>query len=52
MREALTYLTHAYEINSSLSKKGGKFAVDHTVITLFRRKCLTVSYTHWSNAWE
>lgn len=52
MREALTYLTHAYEINSSLSKKGGKFAVDNTVITLFRRKCLTVSYTHWSNAWE
>lgn len=45
MREALTYLTHAYEINATLFKKGEKFAVDQTVITLFRRKCLTVSRT-------
>ncbi|XP_056910929.1 ubiquitin carboxyl-terminal hydrolase 28 isoform X3 [Takifugu flavidus] len=41
MREALTYLTHAYEINTTLLKKGEKFAVEQTVITLFRRKCLT-----------
>lgn len=44
MREALTYLTHAYEINTSLLKKGEKFAVEQTVITLFRRKCLTVQH--------
>uniref|UniRef100_H3C4U5 ubiquitinyl hydrolase 1 n=1 Tax=Tetraodon nigroviridis TaxID=99883 RepID=H3C4U5_TETNG len=41
MREALTYLAHAGEINSSLLEKGETFAVDQTVITVFRRKCLT-----------
>lgn len=43
LREALTYLTHASEINGSLLKKGERFAVGQTAITLFRRKCLTVS---------
>lgn len=50
MREALTYLTHAYEINATLLKKGEKFAVEQTVITLFRRKCLTVQ--HYSPAFK
>lgn len=42
MREALIYLTHAYETNSSLLKKGEKFSVDQTVIAVFRRRSLTV----------
>lgn len=41
MREALTYLTHAYETNSSLLKNGQKRGVEMTMITNYRRKCLT-----------
>ncbi|KAM6907168.1 ubiquitin carboxyl-terminal hydrolase 28 [Xenentodon cancila] len=41
MREALTYLAHAYETNATLLRKGDKHGVDTSLITLYRRKCLT-----------
>lgn len=44
MRQALTYLTHACETNAALLEKGEAFAVDQTVIRVFRRTCLTVSF--------
>ena len=43
LREALTYLAHAYETNASLLKKGEKWGVDKSTIAVYRRKCLTVS---------
>ncbi|KAM9347950.1 ubiquitin carboxyl-terminal hydrolase 28 isoform 2-T2 [Symphorus nematophorus] len=41
MREALTYLAHAYETNASLLKNGEKRGVDKSLIAVYRRKCLT-----------
>ncbi|XP_061596355.1 ubiquitin carboxyl-terminal hydrolase 28 isoform X2 [Cololabis saira] len=41
MREALTYLAHAYETNATLLRKGDKRGVDPSNIALYRRKCLT-----------
>ncbi|CAB1448199.1 unnamed protein product [Pleuronectes platessa] len=41
MREALNYLAHAYETNSSLLKNGEKRGVDKSLIGVYRRKCLT-----------
>uniref|UniRef100_A0AAQ5YKB4 Ubiquitin carboxyl-terminal hydrolase n=1 Tax=Amphiprion ocellaris TaxID=80972 RepID=A0AAQ5YKB4_AMPOC len=41
MREALNYLTHAYETNGSLLKNGDKRGVDKSLIAVYRRKCLT-----------
>lgn len=43
MREALTYLTHAYETNATLLKNGEKRGVDKSIIADYRRKCLSVS---------
>ena len=43
MREALNYLTHAYETNSALLRKGEKRGVDRSLIAVYRRKGLTVS---------
>lgn len=40
MREALTYLAHAYDTNCSLLKNGPKRGVDDSLIAVFRRKCL------------
>ncbi|XP_034461678.1 ubiquitin carboxyl-terminal hydrolase 28 isoform X1 [Hippoglossus hippoglossus] len=41
MREALIYLAHAYETNSTLLKNGEKRGVDKSLIGVYRRKCLT-----------
>ncbi|XP_008277320.1 ubiquitin carboxyl-terminal hydrolase 28 isoform X3 [Stegastes partitus] len=41
MREALNYLAHAYETNGSLLKNGEKRGVDKSLISVYRRKCLT-----------
>ncbi|KAM9728442.1 ubiquitin carboxyl-terminal hydrolase 28 isoform 1-T1 [Menidia menidia] len=41
MREALNYLTHAYETNSTLLTKGEKYGVNRSLIAVYRRKCLT-----------
>ncbi|KAK7925104.1 hypothetical protein WMY93_007414 [Mugilogobius chulae] len=41
MREALTYLAHAYDTNSTLLKNGPKRGVDDSLISVYRRKCLT-----------
>nr|XP_043898471.1 ubiquitin carboxyl-terminal hydrolase 28 isoform X3 [Solea senegalensis] len=41
MKEALTYLAHAYETNASLLKNGEKRGVDKSLIAVYRRKCLT-----------
>ncbi|XP_072303008.1 ubiquitin carboxyl-terminal hydrolase 28 [Eucyclogobius newberryi] len=41
MREALTYLAHAYDTNSTLLKNGPKRGVDDSLIAVYRRKCLT-----------
>nr|XP_020454301.1 ubiquitin carboxyl-terminal hydrolase 28 isoform X3 [Monopterus albus] len=41
MREALIYLTHAYETNTTLLKNGEKRGVDKSLIAVYRRKCLT-----------
>uniref|UniRef100_UPI0037E71E01 ubiquitin carboxyl-terminal hydrolase 28 isoform X2 n=1 Tax=Semicossyphus pulcher TaxID=241346 RepID=UPI0037E71E01 len=41
MREALTYLAHAYETNSTLLKNGEKRGMDKSLIAVYRRKCLT-----------
>lgn len=43
MREALTYLAHAYDANAALLTRGEKRGVDTSLIALYRRKCLTVS---------
>lgn len=43
MREALTYLAHAYETNANLLKNGEKRGMDKSLIAVYRRKCLTVS---------
>uniref|UniRef100_A0A3B3ZZL2 Ubiquitin carboxyl-terminal hydrolase n=1 Tax=Periophthalmus magnuspinnatus TaxID=409849 RepID=A0A3B3ZZL2_9GOBI len=40
MREALTYLAHAYDTNSTLLKNGPKRGVDDSLISVYRRKCL------------
>lgn len=45
MREALTYLAHAYETNATLLKNGEKRGMEQSVIAVYRRKCLTVSLT-------
>ncbi|XP_068187212.1 ubiquitin carboxyl-terminal hydrolase 28 isoform X1 [Antennarius striatus] len=41
LREALTYLAHAYETNATLLRSGEKRGVEKTIIALYRRKCLT-----------
>ncbi|KAM4727355.1 ubiquitin carboxyl-terminal hydrolase 28 [Anableps anableps] len=41
MREALTYLAHAYETNAALLGKGEKRGVNKALIAVYRRKCLT-----------
>ncbi|XP_075888245.1 ubiquitin carboxyl-terminal hydrolase 28 isoform X2 [Nelusetta ayraudi] len=41
MREALTYLAHAYETNATLLKNGEKRGMEQSVIAVYRRKCLT-----------
>ncbi|KAM8835640.1 ubiquitin carboxyl-terminal hydrolase 28 isoform 2-T2 [Synchiropus picturatus] len=41
MREALTYLAHAYDTNSTLLKNGEKRGVDKSLIAVYRRNCLT-----------
>uniref|UniRef100_A0A8C4ERR2 ubiquitinyl hydrolase 1 n=1 Tax=Dicentrarchus labrax TaxID=13489 RepID=A0A8C4ERR2_DICLA len=41
MREALIYLAHAYETNTTLLKNGEKRGVDKSVIAGYRRRCLT-----------
>ncbi|XP_045896858.1 ubiquitin carboxyl-terminal hydrolase 28 [Micropterus dolomieu] len=41
MREALTYLAHAYETNATLLKNGDKRGMDKSLIAVYRRKCLT-----------
>ncbi|XP_039888346.1 ubiquitin carboxyl-terminal hydrolase 28 isoform X1 [Simochromis diagramma] len=41
MREALNYLAHAYETNSTLLRNGEKRGVDKSLIAVYRRKCLT-----------
>ncbi|XP_077360663.1 ubiquitin carboxyl-terminal hydrolase 28 isoform X2 [Festucalex cinctus] len=41
MREALTYLAHAYDTNAALLTSGEKRGVDACLIALYRRKCLT-----------
>ncbi|CAL9684958.1 unnamed protein product [Knipowitschia caucasica] len=46
MREALTYLAHAYDTNSTLLKSGAKRGVDDSLIAVYRRKCLTVSHNN------
>lgn len=45
MRDALNYLAHAYETNSTLLRNGEKRGVDKSLIAVYRRKCLTVSRT-------
>ncbi|KAM6969944.1 ubiquitin carboxyl-terminal hydrolase 28 [Aplochiton taeniatus] len=40
VREALTYLAHAYQDNGTLLKNGEKRGVDQTLIALYRRRCL------------
>ncbi|KAK3555596.1 hypothetical protein QTP86_025665 [Hemibagrus guttatus] len=42
IREALIYLAHAYQDNAALLKSGEKRGVDHSLIALYRRKCLKV----------
>uniref|UniRef100_A0AAX7TWT9 Ubiquitin carboxyl-terminal hydrolase n=1 Tax=Astatotilapia calliptera TaxID=8154 RepID=A0AAX7TWT9_ASTCA len=41
MRDALNYLAHAYETNSTLLRNGEKRGVDKSLIAVYRRKCLT-----------
>ncbi|XP_061608028.1 ubiquitin carboxyl-terminal hydrolase 28 isoform X2 [Phyllopteryx taeniolatus] len=41
MREALTYLAHAYDANAALLRSGEKRGVDTSLIAFYRRKCLT-----------
>ncbi|XP_030602960.1 ubiquitin carboxyl-terminal hydrolase 28 isoform X2 [Archocentrus centrarchus] len=41
MREALNYLAHAYETNTTLLRNGEKRGVDTSLIAVYRRKCLT-----------
>lgn len=43
MQEALNYLAHAYETNTTLLKKGDKRGMDKSLIAVYRRKCLAVS---------
>lgn len=43
MQEALNYLAHAYETNTTLLKNGEKRGMDKSLIAVYRRKCLTVS---------
>lgn len=43
MREALTYLAHAYETNATLLRNGEKRGMDKSIIAVYRRKCLSVS---------
>nr|XP_061818792.1 ubiquitin carboxyl-terminal hydrolase 28-like isoform X2 [Nerophis lumbriciformis] len=40
MREALTYLAHAYDTNATLLRSGEKRGVDTSLVALYRRKCL------------
>ncbi|KAM4619759.1 ubiquitin carboxyl-terminal hydrolase 28 [Polymixia lowei] len=41
VREALNYLAHAYQNNSTLLRNGEKRGVEQSLIALYRRKCLT-----------
>ncbi|XP_023669384.1 ubiquitin carboxyl-terminal hydrolase 28 [Paramormyrops kingsleyae] len=41
IREALNYLVYAFRNNADLLKEGVRKGVDPTLITLYRRKCLT-----------
>ncbi|KAI3373959.1 hypothetical protein L3Q82_022522 [Scortum barcoo] len=41
LRDALTYLAHAYETNATLLRNGEKRGVDKSLIAVYRRKCLT-----------
>ncbi|XP_077448905.1 ubiquitin carboxyl-terminal hydrolase 28 [Stigmatopora argus] len=41
IREALTYLAHAYDANAALLRSGEKRGVDASLVALYRRKCLT-----------
>ncbi|XP_057676425.1 ubiquitin carboxyl-terminal hydrolase 28 isoform X2 [Corythoichthys intestinalis] len=41
IREALTYLAHAYDANAALLRSGEKRGVDTSLIALYRRRCLT-----------
>ncbi|XP_065143002.1 ubiquitin carboxyl-terminal hydrolase 28 isoform X2 [Paramisgurnus dabryanus] len=40
IREALNYLAHAHQDNSTLLRKGERRGVDQPLIALYRRKCL------------
>ncbi|XP_017275430.1 ubiquitin carboxyl-terminal hydrolase 28 isoform X3 [Kryptolebias marmoratus] len=40
MQDALNYLSHAYETDATLLKKGDKRGVDKSLIAVYRRKCL------------
>ncbi|XP_061905008.1 ubiquitin carboxyl-terminal hydrolase 28 isoform X6 [Entelurus aequoreus] len=40
IREALTYLAHAYDTNATLLRSGEKRGVDTSLVALYRRKCL------------
>ncbi|KAM3601776.1 uncharacterized protein V6R79_018744 [Siganus canaliculatus] len=40
IREALTYLAHAYETNTTLLRSGEKRGVDKSLVGVYRRKCL------------
>ncbi|XP_046724189.1 ubiquitin carboxyl-terminal hydrolase 28 isoform X2 [Silurus meridionalis] len=40
IREALIYLSHAYQDNAALLRSGEKRGVDQNLIALYRRKCL------------
>ncbi|XP_077597059.1 ubiquitin carboxyl-terminal hydrolase 28 [Stigmatopora nigra] len=40
IREALTYLAHAYDANAALLRSGEKRGVDASLVALYRRKCL------------
>ncbi|KAF3840626.1 hypothetical protein F7725_006488 [Dissostichus mawsoni] len=41
MREALIFLAHAYETNSALLKHGERRGLEKSLISVYRRKCLT-----------
>ncbi|XP_033955032.1 ubiquitin carboxyl-terminal hydrolase 28-like [Pseudochaenichthys georgianus] len=45
MREALIFLAHAYETNSALLTHGERRGLEKSLISVYRRKCLTVSNT-------
>uniref|UniRef100_A0A3B4A0L9 Ubiquitin carboxyl-terminal hydrolase n=1 Tax=Periophthalmus magnuspinnatus TaxID=409849 RepID=A0A3B4A0L9_9GOBI len=51
MREALTYLAHAYDTNSTLLKNGPKRGVDDSLISVYRRKCLMQTLNESASRW-